>query len=174
MTQRNNTPGKEDWYTPGYIIRACEKVFGISNFGFDPCSCEEANREVRADVFFTKDDDALSATWPEGDPFVWMNPPYTRGAVGAFAERFLAEGCQGAVLINSTTDTKAWQALASEAQYIFFPNRRIAFISDGVPVKGNTLPQTLFLYGWPDQMSPEVLAREIGGTLLGSIPEENE
>jgi hypothetical protein len=164
MAQRNNTPGKEDWYTPGYIIRACEKVFSIPNFDFDPCSSAEANKTVRATTYLTKEQDGLTTEWSEW-AYVWMNPPYTRGLVGKFVEKFLSLNSPGAVLINSTTETKAWQALAREATYIWFPDRRIAFISDGQPVKGNTLPQTLFLFGWSDEMNVDHLWN-LGGVVV--------
>lgn len=163
MTQRNSKPGKEDWYTPGYIVRACERALGIKNFDLDPCSSAEANKTVRATTYWTKEGDALSREWPD-DAWVWMNPPYTRGTVNKFVKKFLATTSGGAVLINSTTDTKAWQALAKEASYIFFPDKRIAFISDSEPVSGNTLPQTLFLFGDVDW--PEYLVVAIGGVLV--------
>lgn len=61
---------KQEHYTPPNIIEVARKVMGAIHL--DPASCEKANTIVKADHFFTKEDDALTRPWA-GE--VWLNPP---------------------------------------------------------------------------------------------------
>lgn len=57
-------------YTPPEITDRCRTVMG--GIDLDPASSPAANRLVRADEFFSKEDNGLSLTW-EGR--VFLNPP---------------------------------------------------------------------------------------------------
>jgi hypothetical protein len=50
-----------EWYTPHAFIEAARRVMG--GIDLDPASHEEANRNVEATTFFTKDDDGLNRSW---------------------------------------------------------------------------------------------------------------
>lgn len=59
-------------YTPEWLVhKACNYLGGI---WLDPCSCEEAQKTVMAQNYYTKEEDGLSKEW-KGTVFV--NPPGT-------------------------------------------------------------------------------------------------
>jgi hypothetical protein len=58
-------------YTPSDVIVAARNTMG--SIDLDPASCQQANDEVvRADRFFSQDDDGLVKPWFGR---VWLNPP---------------------------------------------------------------------------------------------------
>ena len=61
-----------EWYTPKWIIDKVIRVFG-EKIDLDPASCEKANETVRANYFWTIDDDCLRKQWHAKT--VWLNPP---------------------------------------------------------------------------------------------------
>lgn len=59
-----------EWFTPIDIIEKSRQVLGCIHL--DPASSLEANKAVRADNFYTKDEDGLSAYWYGN---IFLNPP---------------------------------------------------------------------------------------------------
>ncbi len=57
-------------YTPGYIVELAREV--MEGIDLDPASCALANTMVRADEFFTKEQNGLSLPWRGS---VFLNPP---------------------------------------------------------------------------------------------------
>ena len=80
-----------EWYTPAPVIEAAREVLGTITL--DPASSEIANRVVRAEKYYTAEQDGLRRQW-EGT--VWCNPPYGRLA-GRFVKKLLAEHARGRV-----------------------------------------------------------------------------
>jgi hypothetical protein len=153
-----NTPetstGNNEWYTPPDIVEALLGAFPAewrANV-FDPASCAVANGFVRARHYLTEQDDALAATtpWKDAD-IVWMNPPYSRGLLDRFVDRFLVEVPRyrgGCVLVNSSTETRAWQQLLAHADAVFFPGKRIQFLTPaGERSTKQARGQTVFYFG---------------------------
>ncbi|MFI3120022.1 MAG: DNA N-6-adenine-methyltransferase [Methylococcaceae bacterium] len=60
-----------EWYTPEKYMEAVSKFFG--GIDLDPCSCEKANKTVKAKSIFTIADDSLTKEWAGK---VFLNPPY--------------------------------------------------------------------------------------------------
>lgn len=73
-----------EWYTPAAFVESARIVMG--GIDLDPASHEEANRTVRADVFYSAEQDGLSQQWFGR---VFLNPP--GGLVGEFWRKALAE-----------------------------------------------------------------------------------
>jgi len=69
----NQDAGCQEWYTPAGIVNTARLVLG--GIDLDPASCDEANRVVRAAVFYSKDDDGLCREWGGR---VWMNHPFSK------------------------------------------------------------------------------------------------
>ena len=81
-----STRSSAEVYTPAPIIDAARVLMG--GIDLDPASCADANGTVRADTYYTKEDDGLSLPWYGR---VWCNPPYGGGGLRLFAERLLTE-----------------------------------------------------------------------------------
>lgn len=80
--------------------------------------------------------DGLTMKW-QGN--VWLNPPYSKGLIDAFTQKALASWNMGhirrmLILVNSQTDTKWYQSLASNSTYTFIYRGRLKFwkMVDGV------------------------------------------
>ena len=66
----HHSSGSVEWYTPAWLVEACRNVLG--DISVDPCSCEEAQKVVKATQWFGEADDGLTQSW-NGN--VFMNPP---------------------------------------------------------------------------------------------------
>ena len=122
--------GESEWYTPPDIIEAARACMG--GIDLDPASSEKAQETVRAERFFTAEDDGLSQPWAGR---VFLNPPYESKLVGPFVEKLLSEPVEQAIiLVNNATETKWGQALLERADAVCFPSGRIKFLdSEGNP-----------------------------------------
>lgn len=72
--QINQDSGDVEFYTPPFIIESARKVMG--GIDLDPASNEIANKTVRAEKIFTKEDNGLAQEWAGR---VWMNHPFGKG-----------------------------------------------------------------------------------------------
>lgn len=141
----SNNSGDNEWYTPAPYVAAARDVLG--GIDLDPASTAAANAVVRAETFYSADDDGLSQPWAGR---VWMNPPYAAGIVDMFAEKmagaYEARAIEAAiVLVNNATETAWFQRLARVASAICFPDRRVRFWNaEGEP--GAPLQGQAFLY----------------------------
>lgn len=79
FTEATTSSATAEWYSPAEIIEPARLVFG--GFDLDPASCAEANKLVRAEKFFTANDDGKRQRYDvDGRPsLVWWNPPSQRG-----------------------------------------------------------------------------------------------
>lgn len=99
--------GNNEWYTPEKYIELARQVLGVIDL--DPASCELANETVKAERFYSEQDNGLTKEWTGR---VWMNPPYGSDLIGQFTEKFTEEYnagniTEGIVLVNNATET-AW------------------------------------------------------------------
>ena len=108
-----------------------------------------AQEKVRADRFFTIEDNGLHQEW-HGN--VWLNPPYAQPNIALFASKMVAEFRSGRVkaavmLTHNYTDTKWFHELLAAANAICFTRGRIGFVnadgSTGPPTQG----QAFFYFG---------------------------
>jgi hypothetical protein len=139
---------REEWYTPAGYITAVRETLG--SIDLDPCSCALANETVQASHYITRDEDALSMSWPAVNT-LYCNPPYSAGVIGRFIERILEHHAAGGfrtgiVLINNVSDTRYWQKLARASSLYCMTDHRISFVNmQGQQIRQNTRGQTLFL-----------------------------
>lgn len=61
----------DEWYTPGFIVEAARATMG--SIDLDPASCAEANETVRANHYFTMEDNGIGQVWYGN---VFMNHPF--------------------------------------------------------------------------------------------------
>jgi phage N-6-adenine-methyltransferase len=145
-TYRAIGSGENEWYTPAEYAEMARFVMG--SIDLDPASCDEANEVIKADAYYTKDDDGLSKDW-HGN--VWCNPPYSRDLMPAFVEKlkdsYASGQVQQAILVShNNTDTAWFHSLASVASAICFPKKRIRFYR-GDDIAAPTNGQAFFYLG---------------------------
>lgn len=143
-THVGHNSGENEWYTPPALIEAARAVMGIIDC--DPASSAIANRTVRAEVFFTRQQDGLVQEW-NGN--VWLNPPYEQPFMGQFAARLCGQYGEGrirqaCVLVNNATETAWFQQLLGAAAAVCFPRSRIKFLNVrgeacGAPLQGQAV-----------------------------------
>jgi phage N-6-adenine-methyltransferase len=139
--------GDPEWYTPARYLELARQVMG--GIDIDPASNPTAQETVRAERFYTREDDGLIQPWSGR---VWLNPPYSTKLIVAFVERLLAEVQIGTVsqailLTHANTDTRWFRSAAAGASALGFTTHRIKFIhpqrGEGAAVMG----QAFFYFG---------------------------
>jgi phage N-6-adenine-methyltransferase len=139
--------GENEWYTPAEYLELARAVIG--QFDLDPASSEAAQKVVKANKFFTKEDDGLSKEWHGS---VWLNPPYAQPLIAEFVEKLLeelaAEHTTTAILLtHNYTDTAWFQSAFKEARAICFPRGRIRFEGPKGEIAAPTQGQAFFYFG---------------------------
>lgn len=144
---RADTSGDNEWYTPtSYIDLAREVMGGID---LDPASCEFAQKEIKAETFYTQEDDGLEHPWTGR---VWLNPPYSKGLIDKFVDKITEEYrfghvSQAIILTHNFTDTGWFQSLATEASAICFTRGRVKFYNENGVGNSPTSGHVFFYFG---------------------------
>lgn len=122
-----------EWYSPEKILVPAQEVLG--GIELDPASCELANKVVKAERFFTKEDDGLARSW-EADS-LFLNPPYgwhdyPGGTPRAYiwTQKLIEEyerGCvkEAILLVKAAIETEWFEPLWDRV--ICFPKGRVNF-----------------------------------------------
>lgn len=168
----------DSWFTPAWLVHSARRSLG-GHITLDPATDPEAQRIVRAETWWTKDDDCLVKNWSDsaiGDhPTLWMNPPYA--GAGPFVSKFFQEApafSRSILLTNSTLDTSYYRtALATcEQPWAAILTKRIKFWNvDGKAASSNTKGQVLFFLAHSWDVA-EGMAREFGDTAAEVAPHE--
>jgi len=140
------TSGDYNWYTPEKYIELSREVMG--SIDLDPASCNEANKIVKADKFYTKDEDGLLQPWYGN---VFCNPPYNFPNVEMFSEKMVdsyksGKIKQGILLTHSSTDTRWWHIAFMSSSAICFTLGRINFLNANASEKISPLKGQTFMY----------------------------
>lgn len=138
---------KIEWYTPLWILEGVRAVMG--DIDLDPASCEAAQMLVRAKSYYTMADDGLAHEWFGR---VFMNPPYARYMVTAWADKFVVERylghiSEGMVLCNNATETIWFQTLAANCNALCTIRSRVKFWGAGTASNVGLQGQALLYYG---------------------------
>ena len=137
MTNQNGKTVKTDdnysieWYTPPEVFQPLVNAFGKPVL--DPASNELANeRLIKADHYYTKDDDGLKQTWarhrqPYKFSWVWCNPPFGSDIVKRFVLKAKTSAMPTVILLPSVTERGYFQMAIDKCCGIYFLNRRVTF-----------------------------------------------
>lgn len=139
--------GEDRWFTPAKYVDAAREVLG--GIDLDPFSEEEANRTVKADHFFTREQDGLEQDWAGR---IYTNPPYTRGVLENFSSKlidhYLAGDVEAAVVLLPAAGDCSWfQTMIMAADVTCFVRGRIRFVRpDGSTAVNNAIQGSAFFY----------------------------
>lgn len=78
----NQDSGDTEMYTPVELIEAARRCMGTIDL--DPASSIIANETVKADLFFTKENDGLNQDWFGN---TWLNHPFSKGEKACHKDR---------------------------------------------------------------------------------------
>lgn len=154
-----NNSGNNEWYTPSLFIECARACMG--SIDTDPASSEVANQTVKANVFYTEQEDGLRHRWAGN---VWMNPPYASPLIGQFADaittKYIAgEIAQACILVNNATETAWFQTMLRSSSGVCFVKSRIKFLDPSGAPSGAPLQGQCVLYMGPNVQS---FAEEFG------------
>lgn len=142
----SHNSGENEWYTPEYIIEAARKVLG--EIDCDPASSAIANNIVKANQYYTTEDNGLDKTWGKR---VWMNPPYSNPLTSEFSEAIAARHESGeveeaCVLVNNATETGWFRRMSLLSSAVCFPMNRIKYLDKNGNIAGSPLQGQAILY----------------------------
>lgn len=135
-------------YTPPEYVEPVRTVMG--SIELDPCSDETAQRVVKADRYFTEEDNGLEQDWVAETLF--MNPPYSKKLLPKFVDKLIDEleakrTKQAIMLVNACPDTAWFRKAAASCKAICFVAVRIPFWTPQGETVAPTQGQAYFLYG---------------------------
>jgi phage N-6-adenine-methyltransferase len=116
-----------EWETPRELFNSLNKEFA---FEIDVSATKE---NALCNIFFTKDDDALSQDWSKYK-VAWCNPPYGR-LIGKFVKKGYEEslkGCTVVFLIPARVDTRWWHDYCAKGE-VRFCKGRLKFQNRSLP-----------------------------------------
>lgn len=155
-----------EWYTQPKYIEAAREVMG--SIELDPASCAAANAIVKAERYYTKEQNGLLQEWRARS--LWLNPPYARSenyqsGIGLFVAKCLKAYQSGDILqaiILATTEVNARWFQPLWEYPISFPDHRVKFLSPVQHPRGvySHMFGTCFVYLGPnEQRFVEVFSR---------------
>jgi phage N-6-adenine-methyltransferase len=139
--------GENEWFTPEQYIEAARTVMG--GIDLDPATHPAAQQTIKAEAFFTTEDDGLAQQWHGR---VWLNPPYAQPLIGQFVDKLLEEHgdnrvSQAILLTHNYTDTTWFHRAEALATALCFTRGRIKFYDQDGDECAPTQGQTFFYYG---------------------------
>jgi ParB family chromosome partitioning protein len=125
------TTNANEWYTPARYVDAAREV--MNGIALDPASCAAANQIVRAQRYYTREENGLAQDW--ACDALWLNPPFGiapggKSNMAIWAMRLIDEYQQGrvkqAILVCMANTEASW--FTSLWNYpICFPSPRVLF-----------------------------------------------
>lgn len=151
----------DTWNTPRVFYNNLNKIF---SFTLDPCATKTS---AKCDKYYTKEDNGLTKDW-SGET-VFVNPPYTRGAIKKWVEKCYLESrkenTRVVCLIPSRTDTKYWHRYCMKAEEIYLVQGRLKFENELNTTNSAPFPSAVVVFGATDTR-PKIKAITQSGILL--------
>jgi hypothetical protein len=153
-----------EWYTPKLYVEMARDVMG--SITLDPASCDQAQRRVQADHFYTQEYSGLEQRWWGN---IWCNPPY-----GRLQRRFVSKAIalyrgghinQAIFLLNRTG--ASWYLRSKEqCTAICEVYKRISFISPEGVMEKSPRYYNDFLYLGKNRNGFRDIFQEVGNIYL--------
>lgn len=154
----NQDSGNYEYYTPIEIVDMAREVMG--HITLDPFSSDTANSQIKAERFFTKEDDALNQEWFCN---VWMNHPFSRDmnkkAIEKLVDEYLSDRVWQACCITFAATSEAWFRPLLEYPQCFIHGRTNYYLPDGTKKKGVTKGSVVTYLGDNNDRFKEVFSR---------------
>lgn len=133
-----------DWQTPDWFLDLVREVAPIR---LDPCTGCENPTGAEYIRTINCDPDGLATNWSELAPggasgLVFVNPPYGRGHMGAWAQKVCWEalrGCEVIALVRGDTSTQWAHQMLRQCDAVCFPPRIKFKGATGSPNFANTV-----------------------------------
>lgn len=133
----NQDSGNTEWYTPIDIIEAARQTMGFITL--DPFSSAKANENVKASIYFTKDEDGFIKSWKGS---VWCNHPFSRENNKRIANKVISEYESGNIreccMITFAATSESWFKPLLKYPQCFLWGRTNYYDENGNKVKGVT------------------------------------
>lgn len=155
----------EEYDTPNHILEMARSVLG--EFDLDPASNEDAQKNVQAKIYYTKEQDGLSQTWIGR---IWLNPPYgkTNGESNQelwsqhLVEEYRTGNVTEAILLVKAALGYRWFEELFRNWPVCFLRDRLSFILDDGNDKGQSKQGTAIFYLGKDFMKFAEAFRHMG------------
>lgn len=131
----NADSGNTEWYTPKEIVDAARNTMG--GIDLDPFSSYTANKRVRAENFYSKEEDGWNQKWYGN---IWMNHPFSRKNNKALNYKIEREMCnfKSLCFITFATTSEAWFRPFLKYPQCFLDGRTNYYLPDGTKKEGVT------------------------------------
>ena len=114
-------------YTPSWLVESVRQVFG--KIDLDPASSKQANKVVKANVFFTKKMDGLKRRWRGR---VFLNPPFDNWpAWVAKLDREIEAHRVKQVIVVGPANLSAYRCLLKRDGLLLVPSTRPKYYDPG-------------------------------------------
>lgn len=142
----NADSGNFEYYTPEAIIERARRTMGGINL--DPFSSKVANKTVRADKIFTKEDDGFSQQW---FGTCWVNHPFSRENNPKIFKKVVSEYSKANILqacvITYASTSEGWFRLSLKYPQCYLYGRTNYILPDGTIKRGVTKGSVVTYFG---------------------------
>lgn len=129
----NQDSGEVEYYTPPLITACARKLMG--RIDLDPASCAAANMFVRAERYYTREENGLAQPW---HGCVWLNWPFSKTDNKKWVQRLVSmyeNGCiVQACCISYASTSESWFAPLMRFPQFYFTGRTEYVDAEGKPV----------------------------------------
>lgn len=133
----NADSGNYEYYTPQDIVERARLTMGEINL--DPFSSEIANKSVKADTIFTKDEDGFTMNWYGN---VWVNHPFSRENNPKIFNKAIKEyelgNADQICLITYASTSEGWFRKSLDFPQCYLYKRTNYLLPDGTVKRGVT------------------------------------
>ena len=138
---QRRTSTKDDYETPDEVYDPLNDEF---HFTIDVCADEDNHK---CEAYYSIEEDGLFYEW---SGVCWLNPPYSN--TKAWLLHASKQRCTSIALVPNSTENTWFHEIAWPTPSVL--PRRISFLQDGVPQKGNTGGSIIVIWQYRQNQLP--------------------